>query len=359
MIYYRRSLRWSLFFSLAVFLLDVQGVFALGTTAGTSVGNQATVNFKVGGVVQPPASNATTTFLVDRKINLTVAQVGGSVSVAPGSNDQVMAFTVTNSSNAPLDFSLAATNGGAVDQFDPTNIRVFVDVNTNGTYEVATDTALFLDEIPADATRTVFVVSNIPAGQANSNTAAVTLTATSREPGVASTQGALVTQTAGADTAGVDTVFADLAGTADGARDGQHGSFNTYTVATAGITVTKTVIVISDPFNGTSTPKAIPGALIEYCIQIANPAGGATATEVTVSDPVPLNTTFSSGTIVAGGTVTGAVCNADGTDEDDNATGADESDPNGGNITGTTVTTTVPSVPAGTTVTSRFRVTIN
>ncbi len=357
MTHYRRSL----VFFLAVFLLDVQGVFAAGTTAGTVVSNTATVNFKVSGTPQTPVSHAPTTFLVDRKINLTVAQVGGGpVFVAPGSSDQVMAFTVTNTSNAPLDFGLAAVDDTLpVDDFNPTNIRVFVDVNANGTYESATDTALFLDEIPADATRTVFVVSNIPGAQTNGQTAGITLTATAGEAGATSTQGAVVTQTAGADTAAVDTVFADTAGDTDAARDGKHSDDNIYTVATAAITVTKTVTVISDPFNGTTTPKAIPGAVIEYCIQVSNPSGGATATEITVTDPIPSGTTFVLGSIVAGGTVTTGVCIADGTTEDDDAAGGDEADPNGGNITGTTVTTTVPSVAAGATVASRFRVTIN
>lgn len=342
---------------MVVFLCDVRSVFAAGTTAGTLIGNQATVNFKVGGTSQPPVSNATTTFLVDRKINLTVAQVGGSVSVAPGSSDQVMAFTVTNTSNASLDFGLSATNdANPADDFDPTNIRVFVDSNGNGTYEPATDTSLFLDEIPADAVRTVFVVSNIPVGQINAQTAGITLTATAKESGTPSSEGLSVTQTVGADTQNaVDTVFADGAGDTDGVRDGKHSDDNIYTVLAAGITVLKTATIISDPFNGTSSPtvfpKAIPGAVIEYCIQVQNPAGGATATDVTVTDPVPVNTTFVSGSIFAGGTVTGAVCNADGTPV---------SDASGFSATPTpTVTTTVLSVVAGTTVTSRFRVTIN
>jgi len=350
-----------LVFFVTILLLDVQGVFAVGTTAGTVVGNQATVNFKVGGTPQTPVFNATTTFLVDRKVNLTVAQVGGAVSVAPGSTDQVMAFTVTNTSNAPLDFSLAATNDLVpVDQFDPTSIRVFVDVNANGTYEIATDTPLFLDEIPADGIGRVLVVVNIPAGQTNGQTAGISLAATLREPGVSGTQGAIVTETAGADTSGVvDTVLADLAGDTDAVRDGKHSDDNIYTVATAAISVIKTATVISDPFNGTSTPKAIPGAVIEYCIQVTNPAGGATATEVTVSDPIPLKTTFKPSSIFAGGILSGGVCS--GGAEDDDAIGTDDTDPteNGGNITGTTVTTTVPSVAAGTTVTSRFSVTVD
>ena len=350
-------------------LLAVQQAEALGTAQGTSVANTATVDYTVGGVNQPDVTSNTASFLVDRRIILTVAEVGAAYTdVAPGSQAQVLTFTVTNSTNGTQDFRFITTNDatgatdpfGNTDDFDPTPpILVFVDANGNGTYDPLVDLATFLDELPADTTRTVFVVANIPAGQANDNTAGITLTAVAAVSGVVGTLGADATQTAGADTAGVDTVFGDVAGDTDGARDGRHSDDDAYRVRTAVITVTKTTILISDPFNGTTNPKAIPGAVVEYCLQVANAAGGVLASNVVVSDPVPANTTFVSGSIFAGGTVTGGVCNADGTAEDDNSIGTDETDPNGGNITANTVSTTVPSVAAGVTTTSRFRVTIN
>lgn len=355
---------------LAVLLLaGMQQAYAVGTTQGTSVANSATVDYTVGGVNQPDVTSNTVTFLVDRRINLTVAEVGAAYTdVAPGSTAQVLTFTVTNSTNGTQDLRFLTTNDatgatdafGGTDDFDPTAILVFVDSNGNGTYDAGVDTATFLDEIPADTTRTVFVVADIPLGQATNNTAGITLTAVAAVEGTAGALGADATQTAGADTPGtVDTVFGDAAGDTDAARDGRHSDDDAYRVQTAAITVTKTATVISDPFNGATNPKAIPGAVIEYCLQVANAAGGATATNVVVSDPVPANTTFVAGSIFAGGTVTGGVCNADGTAEDDNSTGADETDPNGGNVTAGTVSTTVPSVAAGVTTTSRFRVTIN
>lgn len=355
----------------AVLLLaGVQQAHAVGTAQGTSVANTATVDYTVGGVNQPDVTSNTATFLVDRRINLTVAEVGALYTdVTPGSTAQVLTFTVTNSTNGTQDFRFLTTNDatgatdpfGGTDDFDPTPpILVFVDSNANGTYEAGTDTAIFLDEIPADATRTVFVVANIPLGQATNNTAGITLTGVAANAGTAGALGLDATQTAGADTPGVvDTVFGDVAGDTDAARDGRHSDDDAYRVQTAAITVTKTATVISDPFNGATNPKAIPGAVIEYCLQVANAAGGVIATNVVVSDPVPANTTFVAASIFAGGTVTGGVCNADGTAEDDNNTGADETDPNGGNITAGTVSTTVPSVAAGVTTTSRFRVTIN
>lgn len=340
---------------------------AAGTAAGTTINNSASVNFTVGGVAQTAVNSNTVSFVVDRRINLTVAELGGTAtSVVPGSTAQVLTFTVTNSTNATMDFRLIAGQqaGGAspfghTDNFDATGVSVFVDSNANGTYDAGVDTATFLDEVPADATRTVFIVANIPSGQVNGDAAGLRLTAVAAQSGGAGVLGADSTETAGADTPGsVDTVFGDVAGVTDAARDGRHSAADEYFVATATITVTKISKVISDPFNGAVNPKAIPGAVMEYCIQVSN-TGSSTATNVIVNDTIPANTTFVSGSIFAGGTVTAGVCNADGTAEDDNAVGADESDPNGGSFAAGVVSTMVPSVAAGATTTSRFRVTIN
>ncbi len=345
-----------------------QAAHAAGTVAGTDITNTATVNYTVASVAQTAVNSNAVVFKVDRRITLTVAEVGAAATPsAPGSTTQVTTFTVTNTTNAPLDFRLAPSqtaNGttmpfGGTDNFDGTNIQVFVDSNGNGIYDAGVDTATFLDEIAADATATVFVLMDVPVTRLDGDRAGVVLTATAAEAGTASTLGSDSVQTAGAETPGVvDTVFGDTAGYSDAVRSGSHSAIDQYNVVTATITVTKTSVVISDPFNNTTNPKAIPGAVIEYCVQVAN-TGAAAATSVTVNDAVPANTTFNPGTIFAGTTVTAGVCNADGTAEDDDTTGADETDPNGGSFNGTTVFGTVPSVASGTATAVRFRVTIN
>ena len=327
---------------------------AAGTTSGSTITNVATVNFAVGGVAQTPVTG-TNTFTVDRRITLTVTEPGNATtSVSPGQLAAVTTFLVTNTSNAPLDLGLTlvqpvggtAAHGGT-DNFDVTLPLLFVDTNGNGTYDAGTDTAVtYLDEVPADASRTVFVVANIPIGQTNGNVAGVTLTAQAREPGVAGTQGVVVTQTAGANTAGVDTVFADTAGATDAARDGQFSARDDYTVSAAALTATKTATIISDPQNGTTNPKMIPGATVEYCIQIANAAGGASAANVIVTDPIPANTTYDSGFgIYTGATVAAGVCTL----------GTNPS----GSFASNTVTSGAITIAAGATTGVRFRVTIN
>lgn len=328
--------------------------YAAGTASGSTITNTATVNYQVGGVAQTPATGSNS-FTVDRKVALTVAEVGSTTTtVVPGQTAAVTTYTVTNTSNATIDIGLAAAqqaggtaSHGGTDVFDLTGLAMYVDTNGNGTYDAGTDTAVtYLDELAADASKTVFIVGNIPTTVTNGQVAGVTLTATADEGGTAGTQGAVITATSGANTAGVDTVLADgtsgLAG--DAAADGKYIARDDYTVSSATITVTKTSTIVSDPINGTTNPKNIPGATIRYCIQVAN-TGGAAATSVAITDPLPSQVTGTASSGYLNGTVTSGVCNTDGTA--------------GGTVTTTSASGTIASIAAGATRTFYFTATIN
>ncbi|WP_425231036.1 hypothetical protein [Sphingomonas sp.] len=326
---------------------------AAGTQAGTTITNTVTVNYQVGGVAQN-AQTASDTFTVDRKINVTVAEVGNAtIVVSPGQSQAVLTYSVTNLSNATLDFALttAQQTGGAgahsnTDNFDTTNAKIYVDTNGNGVWDAGDTLVTYLDELAADGTKTVFVLSDIPLGRATNDVAVVTLTATGREGGGAGAMGAALVQTAGANTSAMDTVFADGAGATDAARDAAFSARDDYTVSAAALTVTKVSKIISDPVNGTTNPKMIPGATVEYCITVANAAGGAAANNVALTDVLPTTTTYlSSFGILMNGTVTGAACNADGAA--------------GGTFASGAVSGTLASVAAGAARTMLFRVTIN
>jgi len=282
-------------------MLGANPALAEGTTAGTDILNEVSVSYSVGGVAQADIDTSDT-FKVDRKINLNVTEATptGTTSVAPGETGAVTVFTVTNLSNEVLDFQVTASQlaggtaeHGGTDNFDLTGLQVFVDTNGNGTYEPGIDTDTYVDELGEDASITVFVVGDVPAAQANGSVACVVLTATAREGGAAGAPiGALITESAGGNTANVETVFADGAGETDGARDAAFSAGDDYTVAAANLSVVKFSTVISDPVNGTTNPKAIPGATIEYCIGIENAAGAATATGLSISDTLPGNITY-------------------------------------------------------------------
>lgn len=270
------------------------------TASGDTISNTATVGYSIGGVSQTAITSTAATFLVDAKINLTVAG-GANTNVLPNATAQVSTFTVTNNANSTLDFGLAVTTPGTVD-FTPTACNAYAEEGTTAGYQSAVDTATFIDELPADSTRAVYVVCSIPAGLANGNVADVGLVATARgnftgANGIyvgAAGLGAALVETAGANSANVDLVFADdvLGGNVDdtadtgngaGIRNAAASNRNTYTVNIVLPIITKTAVLQCDPLNGliANNPKNIPGAITQWTITVTNPAGNPDAVTLT------------------------------------------------------------------------------
>lgn len=297
-------------------LLGATPAFAVGTDAGSSIVNTATINYQVGGVAQT-ALTASNTIVVDRKVNLTVVELGTTTtSVVPGQTQAATTFTVTNTTNATIDIGLGAANlvGGAAphggtDVFNPGAFTLYLDDGDN-VFDAGDTVITYLDEVPEDAARVVHVVTSISAAQTNGQIAAISLTGTAKASGTIGTEGAVITATAGANTAAMDTVLADAAGTDDAAFDGRHSARDDYTVSAPVLTVTKLSRVVSDPVNGTTNPKMIPGAVVEYCIVVANAAGGAAASSVVITDSVPTQTSYLAafGVRTGGTAVTGSTC---------------------------------------------------
>ena len=355
--------------SVSMAMLCSAPAFAGGTAPGTDILNTVNVNYQVGSVPQTAVS-ASNTFKVDRKIifSLVEAATTGTTSVTPGQTGQVARFQITNTSNDILDFSLAAlqqattTNAahGGQDAFDLTSFSFFVDANGNGIYEPATDTATTVDNLGLDQSRFIFAVGNVPLTVTNGQIAGVQMTATALE-----SSGAAITAVGDATANGattVETVFADTVktgvGGASAARDGIDVATDSFTVSAAVLSVFKSSRVISDGVSA-SNFKTIPGAVVEYCISVANASGGATATNISISDLVPTNTTFVPASIRVNGTVTtpgvGQSC-AGGTAATDSAADAD-----GGSF-GTpanTVAGSLTNITGGNSSALIFRATIN
>lgn len=320
--------------------------FAAPTIAGTTITNTVSVAYKVGGVTQPSLS-ASDTFTVDRKVNLTVVQDGtATTQVSPGEKAAVTTFLISNQSNAPIDIMLAASNL-AGDDYDVSNFEIYADTDASGGYTAGDELITYLDQIAPETTNIrVFVLADVPLGGTTAQVANIRLTGTAAEPTAAGALGAVIAQTVGVNTAGVDTVFADSDANGNVARDGMDFAQDSYTIFTAAMTALKTSRIVSDPLNGTTDPKMIPGATVEYCIAISSASGGAAATAVAISDTLPGTTTYEpTFGVKVDGTVTGADCNADGAIAGAHAAGV--------------VSGTIPSITAGDTRTVLFRVTIN
>ncbi len=296
----------------AALMLGAQTAHAVGTVATTPVDNRASVNYTVGGIGQtviesspvgntPPGvgNGADTQFLVDRMLDLMVTEQGASyTSVTPGATLRVLTLRVRNTGNDVQDFSLSAADRvtgtagpfGGLDAFDTAAVSVLVDFNGNSTYDAGVDVATFIDELAADTEVDVFIVSTIPGGLSDGDLAVLTLTAQVAQGNTVGQGADILTddRLVADDPAVVQNVFADGTGATDGPNDGRYSDSDGYIVASAQLTITKASAVISDPVGG-ANPKAIPGAVIEYTITIANAAGAsADANGISIADDLSL-----------------------------------------------------------------------
>lgn len=121
----------------------------------------------------------------------------------------------------------------------------------------------------------------------------------------------------------------------------------------ANLAFAKSSSVVSDPTNGTTDPKAIPGAVLRYCLLVTN-NGSGTATGIAIGDAIPATMTYTPGSLRSGTSCAGAT-----TVEDDNAAGADESDPFGAAFAGTSVTATTATLLPAAAMAIAFTVTVN
>jgi hypothetical protein len=286
----------------AIAVLVPQAASALGTASGTTINNAASVVYSVGSVTQPLYTGPTVTFAVDTKVIFNVSKVDvAPVQVAPGDNTSSttrrLRFQLQNDSNANIRFQATAANlvSGVTISFGVTpyadnnntfsTITACFDTNANNTCDAGENFATVNANV---LNATLIVTGDIPTNALNADVVGALLTATAVDAG-----GVPLVETAVPTMNAVDIVLADGAGTDDAARGGTYTQRSAWQVSAALLTVSKTAVVYSDPFNNTTTPKAIPGAVLTYTITVANGAGGATASNVTITDS--LNAEIASG----------------------------------------------------------------
>lgn len=344
---------------------------AAGTVAGTTISNQASVSYTVNGTPQTTTSN-TSTFFVDRKVNFTlVTDQAANTSVNVGQTGAVINFKLTNQTNGTQDFQLDVDQvfiAGILtgtDNFDMTNVKIFVDKNGNGVYDPLVDTGTYVDELGADASVEIFVVADVP-NQANANMAMVSLKATVAAGGTANAMGSLLipTDLAVLNTDNtVDIVFADNDSDGLGPDIARNGSARAYAayevnVHNVALTVVKSSSVISDGVNLVN-PKAIPGATVQYCLTVNNATLSTPASNVTLTDVIPANTTYVPGSITVGGLGTGGVCLLNGFPQNDDGSPATGPYSGSFNTTTKTVTAGIPTLLGGASLAVSFRVTVD
>ena len=290
-------------------------VFAAGTLANTSISNTATLAYDVNGVTQADITSPAAIFLVDRKINLTTGEVGGTPSiVGPGQLIAITTFSVTNTGNDTQDFSFSTANlaNGTIifnntsplsDSFNANGCASFVENGTNPGYQAAEDISIFIDELLPDLSKTVYVVCSIPPAQALNTVAIVSLTTNVLSGGTTGVQGAALTNNALIpNSAGIDTVFANptLTLSADGTIPAQAGNNasavarDAYRVVSVVTNVTKSASCSPAPAN---CSEAKTGTVVTYQLLI-NITGSGSADALVITDPLPANLTYLGGLIV-------------------------------------------------------------
>ena len=141
--------------------------------------------------------------------------------------------------------------------------------------------------LAADASRTIYLYSSIPTGQAPGALGYASLTAASATAGApGAVPGATLT---GLGQGGVDAVV--------GGSRAQAIAQGTYIVSGIALSVVKAVVAVQDPRGGA---VVMPGAVLTYRVTLAL-TGAGIADNLSFTDPLPLTTTFVPASITVDG----------------------------------------------------------
>jgi uncharacterized repeat protein (TIGR01451 family) len=252
---------------------------ATGTVAGTNIDNLATATFDLPGGGSSTVTSNTVTLKVDELLDVTLASADpGDVTTSPSATNQILKFTLTNTGNGNEKFALSAVDTAGGDDFNPAVTSIVIDANGNNAYDAGIDTVYVAGsnepDLAPDTSVTVFVLSTIPAGVANSDRGRIDLSATAMTG-----SGAPGTSFAGQGQGGGDAVVG-----VSGAQAGDDGYF---VVSSATLSLTKSASV-ADPFGGSTQ---VPGATITYTL-VAAAAGSGSVANVQVGDSIPAGTSY-------------------------------------------------------------------
>lgn len=297
--------RWMRSAGIVALLAAPLDAHAVGTPAGTTIANTASVSFSLGGSTVTTSSN-TASLTVAEVVDVVVTLQSPTIAAPAGASGQVLVFLVSNTGNGPEIFSLIADSALPNDDFDPLPATPFIWFDSDGSGDLSPADVPYAPGsndplLAADASITVLVVNDIPGTTSNGQRGRSGLVAAA-----ASGTGAPGTVFPGQGAGGADAVLGATGG--DGEATGE------YLVADIAIAAVKSQTV-TDPFGGTSP---VPGARIVYQV-VVTATGSGTAAGVEFLDPVPQDTTFVPGSLALNGTPL--------TDADDADAGRFESSP--------------------------------
>lgn len=283
---------------------------AAGTAAGQEILNAAEVAFEIGGVAQTDVVSNSVRVFVDELLDVTVvSDDSGPVGVGSPDSGRILQFTMTNTGNGDELFRIVADPNIIVgDQFDPTLNQIYLETNGlvglqigaggDDVYVAGSNDPL----LAADDVLTIYVESDIPGSLSQNNQGFVDLRSVSvtvvNQSGTDDPASGLWppvgTQYVGAgdpDTGGGNVTA--VVGTSHDLGALLLRAQGTYQVSDAVVTVTKTVMGVTDPFGGNTV---VPGAVIDYEVAVSV-AGSGTAENVVVTDDISADLAYELNTL--------------------------------------------------------------
>ena len=281
-------------FAAVLCLALVPSAWALGTTAGTRIINEARADYTVGTSPTITAYTGTVGVSVAELVDVDVSWADASTPIPVYGPLPVsgvpLRFTVTNLGNGDEDWDLVVDNALAGDDFNPdasgTSPEIYRD-NGDGIFNTADTLVVGSEPIVANSVITpiyFFVLNDFsdtsPTGPGDGDRAWVSLDATSTNAAGGSVQ-------VGAGDNGSDLVL--------GLSGGTDTDTGIYEVILTAVTLVKSA-VIDDGGVSPTGDQPIPGATISYTIELGV-QGSGTAQGVVVTDPFPTDTTYVPGSL--------------------------------------------------------------
>ncbi len=299
----------------------------LAVPANTLIQNQASASYTIGGSTNKIFSNLSSFHVLEVLDHTLVSNhPSGVLSLTPDSS-KVLSFTLTNIGNGQDSYVLSPSQMGG-DEFDPTNIRIYLDLDNNNIFNLAVD-PLYIPGVndpvlSIGGVQNIFIVSDIPSSLNSGDEGKVSLNASSNTG-----TGAVGTLISGGGDGGVDA----LIGSAQGSVDEE--SF--YYISQTTVSVNKSQKIL-DP-TGHNAPSK--GAVITYTLDIELQGNGLIK-NARLSDPIPSGTTYVPGSMELEGTIL-----------------TDLLDLDAGNFDGTQVIFNLGNQNAPKTIQAKFKVEVN
>jgi uncharacterized repeat protein (TIGR01451 family) len=319
-------------------MVGFNAAYAEGTLAGSEIENTFVLDYKIGATQQDTITNdptltgagydvqgTPTTFTVDRVVDLTIQSLNSPLSVDPG-EVSTLEFELTNTGNDRQSYSFSLADISS-DDFDTNGlvINYCTDGNDDGDYTDPEDDcdlivqtpvgttgalAIVTEDINPDETILIQITGHVSSHESDGETDSVIIVAETRNPIHWMTEGATLTHRhiTTADSNGTnelgnyaENVLADGTGFApeEGNSDGLNAAEGTFAGSSPDLSASKTVTVIrTTPVNcatdtaGGTGEYTIPGACVEYVIEVTNNGATETARDLVLADQLPSDVSF-------------------------------------------------------------------